>query len=289
MTQYVSLLGNGDGTFQAAATAGSSGVPIAVAVTDFNGDGSLDLAVVQTIFGVSSVAMLGSIGASGSFSILGGASGFQNPNGIVAGDFDKDGKVDIAVSDGDANTVTILLGDGTGNVTKGMTYSVGARPATIMEADFNSDGIPDLAVPNSGDSTVSILLGNGDGTFTVLPPHATGPGSSTLVVGDFNADGIPDLAVGTEPAMLLLGNGDGTFTDSLHFNYGQPYLPTTILAAADLNGDGLTDLITPTDALLTDRTITASLGGLVLSGPAFIRWSQATLDTIPTRPRSPRL
>jgi hypothetical protein len=263
---YVSLLGNGDGTFQAPATDGSSGVPIAVAVTDFNGDGNLDLAVVQTIFGVSSVAMLGSIGASGSFSILGGASGFQNPNGIVAGDFNKDGKVDIAVSDGEANTVTILLGDGTGNVTKGMTYNVGARPTTIVEADFNSDGIPDLAVPNSGDSTVSILLGNGDGTFTVLPPHATGPGPSTLLVGDFNADGIPDLAVGAEPALLLLGNGDGTFTDSLHFNYAQSYLSTPILAAADLNGDGLTDLITPTDAFLIDRTVTAAAGGLVLSG-----------------------
>ncbi|HEY6413669.1 MAG TPA: FG-GAP-like repeat-containing protein [Edaphobacter sp.] len=264
---FVSLLGNGDGTFQPPANAGSSLVPTAVAVADLNGDGTLDLAMVLDEFGSSQVLTLLNIGpGSGSFGVFGGVSGFQNANGIVAGDFNKDGKIDLAVSDGTANTVTILLGDGTGQITKGMTYSVGASPTTIVEADFNSDGIPDLAVPNSGDSTVSILLGNGDGTFTVQPPRAVGITFSTLAVGDFNGDGIPDLAVGGLPSKLLLGKGDGTFTDGVQFNFTEPIPDQPVLATADLNGDGLTDVITQNYSFVADWTVAATAKGLVLSG-----------------------
>ena len=82
----------------------------------------------------------------------------------MTGDFNGDGKVDLAVANAGGNSVSILLGNDDGTFTPGLgsPIAVGSRPTAVAGGDFNSDGKPDLAVAGADDSTVKILLGNGD-------------------------------------------------------------------------------------------------------------------------------
>src|SRR5262249_50208779 len=125
----------------------------------------------------------------------------QYPDAMVAGDFNSDGKVDLAVTaNGVANNipygfVDINLSDGDGTFKPAVTFATGAQPSAAVVGDFNHDGNLDLAVTNQGDSNVGILLGNGNGTFQPQATFAAETGPDGLVVGDFNGDGNQDLAV----------------------------------------------------------------------------------------------
>jgi hypothetical protein len=134
-----------------------------------------------------------------------------------------------------------------------LVYETGVGPTGLAIADFDHDGRPDMATVNGGyfdvHSTVSILRGLGDATFETRTDIVTGRNATSLVVDDFNGDGKPDLAVahgGFAPDYLgtvsvMLGNGNGTFgagTDVLVGCY------SWTVAAADLNGDGHSDLMT---------------------------------------------
>src|SRR3982750_3886097 len=87
------------------------------------------------------------------------------PFSVAAGDFNGDGKLDLATANNNANTVSILLGNGDGTFGANTDFNVGNRPRSVAVGDFNLDGKLDLAVANGSSNTVSILLGNGDGTF----------------------------------------------------------------------------------------------------------------------------
>ncbi|MGO9404708.1 MAG: FG-GAP repeat domain-containing protein [Terriglobales bacterium] len=179
------------------------------------------------------------------------------PGDLVAGDFNKDGNLDLAVG---INTVSgsgsvgasILLGDGQGNFSPAPKSPVtGGVPMGV--ADFNQDGIPDLLLSNSPTGeTITVFLGNGDGTFTMAPgsPIESNYGASPLFVADFNRDGIPDIATsGGYYSTIWLGNGDGSFTE----------VPPTLLSVSgpvgDFNNDGIPDLVT-----LTGSDISVFLG-----------------------------
>ena len=112
------------------------------------------------------------------------------------GDFNGDGKLDLAVVNNGSSTVSILLGDGTGNFTLASSPATGSSPVSVAVGDFNGDGKLDLAVANEGSNTVSILLGDGTGNFTLAASPATGLAPVSVAVGDFNGDGRLDLAVG---------------------------------------------------------------------------------------------
>lgn len=153
------LLGVGDGTFTQAPLAAAGDGPVAVAVGDFNGDGNLDLAVCDNS-GNNVTILLGN--GNGTFTPATGSPipvGNQ-PYAIVAGDFNNDGNLDLAVANYGDGTVSLLLGNGNGTFTQasGSPYAVGNGPYQIAAADFNGDGKLDLAVANLGDGTVSILL-----------------------------------------------------------------------------------------------------------------------------------
>src|SRR4029077_4752748 len=88
------------------------------------------------------------------------------PAAVAVGDFNGDGKLDLAVTNKGDKTVSILLGNGDGTFQSQTTVPTGLAPDAVVTGDFNGDGKPDLAVANFTDGTISILLGNGDGTFT---------------------------------------------------------------------------------------------------------------------------
>ena len=116
---------------------------------------------------------------------------------MAVGDFNGDGKLDIAVANEGSNTVSIFLGNGLGGFATAVTYSTGGtEPESLAVGDFNGDGYLDLAVANYGSNNVSVLLGNGNGTFAAAKTFSSGgSGPDSLAVGDFNGDGKLDLAV----------------------------------------------------------------------------------------------
>ncbi|HSD88100.1 MAG TPA: FG-GAP-like repeat-containing protein [Kofleriaceae bacterium] len=213
---------------------------------DFDIDGALDVALTST----------GTTVVRGN-----GAGGFKLPRrpidpvtSIAAGDFNKDGRADIAtvplVATGyGANEVRVRFGNGDGTFSTGTTYTTGARAATILVADFNGDTWPDLAV--EGELDVSIFLNHGDGTFanalSVLQLAAENRHHG-FSIADFNNDGKPDIAITREPwfpidprLQVALGNGDGTFGAPLEY----PLPPTYVwyLATGDVEGNGNADVV----------------------------------------------
>jgi hypothetical protein len=153
----------------------------------------------------------------------------------VVADFNDDGLADLAVTNYEGQSVSILLGNGDGTFRAATTYSLGIYCAAIVAGDFNGDGIPDLAIgADTGSTTLDILLGNGDGTFRVSS-FSTG-GAQALAAADFNSDGKLDLAT---PLGILPGNGDGTFGALLAFPSA---LSTNWIVAGDFNGDGMIDI-----------------------------------------------
>ncbi len=224
------LLGNGDGTFQAAADY-SMGNALSLAVGDFNGDGKADLAVAN--LGDFSV-LLGN--GDGTFQPAVNYNARSDPQSVVVGDFNGDGIADLA------GTASVLLGNGDGTFRPAINYNAGSTPQSVAVGDFNGDGKADLAVANALSNNVSVLLGNGDGTFRPAVNYNAASGPQSVAVGDFNGDGNADLAVVnalSNNVSILLGTGDGFFLPAVHYNAGSG--PQSV-AVGDFNGDGKADL-----------------------------------------------
>jgi len=226
------LLGEGDGTFQAAIVYDSGGgAATSLAVADVNGDAKPDLLV--TNFDSNTVGVLLGNG-DGTFQIamtyVSGVSGGSNPYSVAVADVNGDGKADLVVANYESvdylsKTIGVLLGNGDGTFQSVVMYSAGVvLPVSIAVADVNGDGKPDVLVASFWTSFqnlqpgVGVLLGNGDGSFQSGIAYTTGAigGSSSggsVAVADVNHDGNPDLLVaneGTGTVGVLLGNGDGT-------------------------------------------------------------------------------
>lgn len=245
------FLGKGDGTFNQAVTYPAGFYPNAVVVGDFNGDGYPDLAVADESNRINILMGKGNGFFDAAVSIPGG----DNPTSIVVGDFNGDGKLDLAVTNHGysgalGSTIGVLLGNGDGTFKAGISYAAGSSPRFLAVSDFNGDGKLDLVVasdvayPSGGGA---VLLGNGDGTFQAPLPYLAASFPFALAVADFNGDGKPDLAVANSgtggcgnSVSVLLGKGDGTFMPAVNFGAGTG--PSAI-AAADLNGDHLLDLV----------------------------------------------
>lgn len=170
-----------------------------------------------------------------------------SPIDAVAGDFNRDNVVDIAVADRDPDRVRILLGNGNGSFQPEVEYRVGPDPTSVAIADFDRDGIQDLVTANSGhfsNDTVSILLGIGDGRFRTETRISVGFGTESVTTADLNGDGIADILTAdtfTNTISVLTGRGDGTFLARTTLSPGGS--PRTV-AIADLLGDGVPDVLT---------------------------------------------
>ncbi|MGH9694527.1 MAG: FG-GAP repeat domain-containing protein, partial [Bryobacteraceae bacterium] len=184
------FLGNGVGGFTRLTDINAGSFPFSIAVGDFNGDGKQDLAVVNATLGTpSTVAVLLGSG-NGTFSAATYFAVGNGPTSIAMGDFNGDGKQDLAVTNFYSSNVSILLGDGAGHFSAPTNFPCGGGPYSIAVGDFNRDGNQDLAVANSSSpGRVSILLGDGAGNFSAPTQFVTGNGSYALAIGDFNGDG----------------------------------------------------------------------------------------------------
>ena len=244
-------LGMGGGTFAPPVYYPTpSGGPNDLMVRDFNGDGNLDVAV--NCMGV--VAVL--LGTSGGIlkpyktsAIDTGVGTF----GIAAGDFNRDGKLDLVVGYQTGNVVTVLLGKCDGTFNPPIDLTAGDQAAAVAVADLNGDGNLDIVAANFGQfagNTVSVMLGNGNGTFQQQQQYTTASGALGVIAADFDGDGIPDLAVDCAcgnggcgypgDVSILIGNGNGTFQGRTDYDvYGFPYT----VSSGDYNGDGNLDLL----------------------------------------------
>jgi hypothetical protein len=255
--------------------------PYGIAVGEFlRGDNLPEFAVTNSLD--NTITLLVANGTNGSyraFSTVSLPSIF--PSGIVAGDFNRDGLLDLAVVNTcgaqtpcfpqaapvGPGSVTILLGNGDGTFTASPAQlATGNTPYAIAAADLNGDGILDLVVANSTGNTLSLFMGNGDGTFTPASASpATGNSPMALAIGDFNNDGFLDIAVANSidnTVSILLNQNCPSVAPAACAFAPAPVSPPVdagpiAIATGDLNGDGFLDLVV---ADASANTVTVLLG-----------------------------
>lgn len=162
---------------------------------------------------------------------------------IAVGDFNRDGKQDLAAVSFDTYLVSVRLGNGSGGFAGTTNLDLGELLPAIAAGDFNGDGKQDLAVVRYQSGQVSLFLGDGLGGFTSGVGVNVGERPNALTVADFNADGKPDIAVTNilaQTVSVRFGDGLGSFTGSTSFAVGNTPID---LEAGDFNGDGIADLV----------------------------------------------
>lgn len=245
------LLGDGLGGFATAINFGNTVLSNFITSADFNQDNIVDLATtdanqnsVSVFIGIGN----GTFNSALSFSLIGDSSGItgNTPISLISADFNLDGNADLATANaGGSGSVSVLLGDGTGNFNSVNTFTAGWAPYSIVSADFNADGNADLAVACQDISNnVAIFLGNGSGGFSSATYSTIGGYPHTIITNDFNGDSKPDLAIGyqyntNKKVVVLLGNGTGGFSAATPSTVSSdPYS----LTSTDFNFDGKIDL-----------------------------------------------
>ena len=233
------LLGNGDGTFQAAQRFAVGESIHSGAVVDVDRDGHLDLVAA----GSRNVMVLRGNG-DGTFQAAQRSATRGSATSVAVADVNGDGRPDVVTADEFNNGGEILLGNGDGTFRAGQRFATGSSPLSVAVADMNGDGRPDVVTANSGSNDVTVLLGNGDGTFQVARRFTVGRFPTSVAVSDVNGDGHLDVVTansGSNDVTALLGNGDGTFREAQSFAAGSSPLS---VAVADVNGDGRLDIVT---------------------------------------------
>jgi len=241
------LLGTANGSFSVGATDATEGGPSAIALADFDGDGTTDIAVAAHTGAVS--VLLGKGNGKFGSKIVTSIGGTLKS--IASADLNHDGRMDV-VTVGDVE-LSVLLGDGAGSFVKTQTHPSSLTVNSIEIADFDADGHADLAFGATcspsfyQDTQIGILLGNGDGTFVASVNYPTGPNCfEHIAVADVNKDGAADVV--TSPVSALLGEGDGTF---LPVRLSSKAVSGNLLGLGDWNGDGKLDVASASDHWVT--------------------------------------
>ena len=240
------------GGFAAPTTVDVGGRGVALAAVDLNGDAEPDFAVADNQNNRVAVALGDGPGRFRATELYPVAEG---PSSIASGDFNGDGRADLAATAiGPPARVSVLLqnagGDGTFANARSTVLTDEVTPVALAALDANCDGRDDLVVANQGSQTVSVLRSNGDGTFAVvqtLPPTDVGQGPTAIAAGDFNRDGVTDFAVGdlhaplNSPSIRTFGGDCGTGRFSARSTVRAGDL-VTALVARDFTGDGIVDI-----------------------------------------------
>jgi len=243
------LLGDGAGGFSRgpAPPLPAGSMTCSLASADFNSGGAPDLAVA--ISSGKAVAILLGNGAGGFTAAPGSPVPVGGtPKRAVAADLSGDGRQDLVVPVADptgrVTGIEILVGDGSGGFAEAPGSPVpilAGKALSLAVADFDGDGKADLAVANTNRNEISLLRGDGTGRFAPAETIASVRGPHAIAPGDFDGNGKLDLAaLVSNGVAILLGDGSGAF----HAAPQSPVPGSYHLAAADLNGDGRSDLVT---------------------------------------------
>jgi hypothetical protein len=237
------MLGNGDGTFQAAVNypfSQGNQQPATFALGDFDGDGNADLAVVSyDTKGNGGVSIMrgngdGTLQPPGPLITVGAF-----PRFAAAADFNGDGILDLAVTNYNNNTVSILLGRGDLTFESHVDYAVGSNPVKPVPVDLNNDGKLDIAVTDQGGG-FSTLIGRGDGTFTYGAARSVSSSPFGIAAADLNGGGRQDLVIAALSEVLVyLGAGGGGFDSGT--GYAVLGTPAEV-GLGDFNSDGKLDV-----------------------------------------------
>ena len=231
-------------------TTGTS--PFSVSTGDFDGDGKADLAVANG--SSNTVSVFRNTGSSGtiSFATKVDFTTGTNPQSVSTGDFDGDGKTDLAVTNQNSNTVSVLRNtgnSGTISFSAKVDFTTGTSPSSVSTGDLDGDGKPDLAIANLNSGTVSVLRNTGSTgviSFATKVDNTTGTTQPISVsTADLDGDGKMDIAVanaGSNGVSVFRNTGSiGTISFAVKVDYGTGLYPQSI-SIGDLNGDGKLDL-----------------------------------------------
>ncbi|HEV8060414.1 MAG TPA: FG-GAP-like repeat-containing protein [Gemmataceae bacterium] len=283
-------------SFAAGQTFVTASNAVRVVLGDVNGDGKPDIIVgdatkVSVLLNTTTPgSATASFAPEQSFATGSGAS-------VALADINGDGKPDIIVANQSDNTVSVLLntttpGAATPSFAPKQTFATGSGPFNVVVGDLNGDGLPDLVVTNAGDNTVSVLLntttpGAATASFATQQTFATGAGPAFVAVRDVNGDGLPDLIVSNEGAdsVSVLRNMTTPGATTLSFATQQTFATGAggdaySVAVADINGDGLPDLVVVNKQ---DNTVSVLLNTTVLGAatitPAFPQAATAAIGS----------
>jgi FG-GAP-like repeat/FG-GAP repeat len=251
--------------------------PTGGGMADFNHDGHLD--VVTADYHGDSVTVLLNDGKTGALNLQPPASyptqDKAETSNLAVGDLNNDGNPDVVASNPQRASISMLLGRPDGTLAPAINLPVGvtggSQPFSAAIADFNGDGNNDVAVPDNTSGMMFVRLGHGDGTFEPEVPYDIGGAQSFIVIAsDVNLDGKVDLVVAdrsSDTVSVLLGHGDGTFKKAIVSSVvppgvtfpskGRPWFGPYAVAVADINQDGVPDIVTPN---FLDDSVTILLG-----------------------------
>lgn len=260
------LLGTGTDSFGSPASLGIGAGLMSVSAGDFNGDGTPDLGVTSSLFVVDgyngegepfgheeflATVLLANGDPLGTFALTSVTALISpNPYFATAADVNGDGRQDlVTVNSTHVGTVSVLSGDGGGNLGAPVDFAAGYIPWGVQAGDVNGDGRLDLITAGGPDNSqvgIGVLLADTAGGFLPVAFYSTGTngrGPRSPALGDFNADGKVDVATANywnHTVSVLRGVGDGTFSPAV--NSAVAYTPLAVVAG-DFNGDGWLDAV----------------------------------------------
>ncbi len=233
------LLGNGNGTYNAAIHYLSGKNFDDIHAGDLNGDGYVDLVGADRT--TSSLLVMLNNG-TGAFTNTVSYPVGSLPIGISIGDLNNNGLKDVVTANSYGSNISVLFNQGNAVLGAAISYPTdGSRQLSI--GDLNNDGFADIAVANGGANNVSVLLNNGDGTFAAKVNYVTGLYAHYISINDLDNNGWNDLIVSNRNAntiSVFLNNGAGTFASQVTYNVGDN---PGAMAIGDLNGDGKADIV----------------------------------------------
>ncbi len=284
------LLGNGNGTFGAA-----NNIPLPVndpygiTLADLDGDGILDAAVTNNELHNGLLLVMLGVGDGTFVTPVTYATRGSYADGVVAGDFNKDGHVDLAVTNycsginncgNNTGSVSIFLNNGDGTFPSPQDHPAGALPFSAITADFNNDGNLDLGICD--EFAIGVMYGNGDGTFQkIVVFDENSYVVEQIAAADFDGDGILDLTgtrTNVDEIDVFIGKAGAGF--NLRNGYSVSGNPFT-LAVADFNGDGHPDIVAVGGYSTGFGSVLLNSGGLAVAtlSPTSLDFGNVKIDT----------